>query len=312
MRRLVPIMALLLLLGGMEVMAQQEARYTQYMFNKLVLNPAYAGSTEALSLTGVFRKQWVSIDGAPQSASFSAHAPIGQKIGLGGFIEYDQIGVHKGGTLNLSYAYKFIINESRLAVGVQGGLRYLKSNWTELEGNSFIDPSLEPTLFANNESRIMPNFGVGLYFYNPNKFYVGASIPHLINNDLGVTKIAHQYRHYYFMAGGVIPAGSALKVKPSVLLKVVPKNAPMQLDANLMFLIKNTLWLGSSFRFDQGFSPESIDFIAAVQLNNGLKVGYAYDYTLSKLNEFTSGSHEIMVGYDFKQEGIRIRTPRYF
>ena len=174
-------------------------------------------------------------------------------------------------------------------------------------------------------SRLLPNFGLGLYFYNPQKYYVGLFAPQLLNNNLrdetqGIDAVAHQYRQYNFMAGAVF--GEELKLRPSVLLKAIPSNAPLQLDASLLFLFKETLWLGASYRTALGnknvdnqtqiIDTESIDAIVAFQLKNGLKIGYAYDLTLSQLSKYTSGSHEIMLGYDMRPKGVRYHTPRYF
>lgn len=296
--------------------AQQDARYTQYMFNKLVFNPAYAGTGDGLELSAIYRNQWVNIEGAPQEFSISAHTPFGGKkqFGLGGFFEFDQIGVHSQYRLFLDYAYKFAITpRARLSIGVSGGLAYRVSNFTDLtSGDSdpfVIDPN--DIVFGENVSKLLPNFGLGLYFYNPNKYYLGVSAPHLINNDLGF-RSAHQSRHYHFMGGLVFPLGESLKLKPSVLVKWVPNNAPIQYDANLMFLIKEMIWLGASYRIDNQFNSESLDFIAALELKNGFRIGYAYDFTLSDLSNYTSGSHEIMLGYAIKGKDVRIRTPRYF
>ncbi len=325
------LVALTLCLGigvSSSVEAQQDARYTQYMFNKLVLNPGYTGSTEALSLTALYRTQWVNIEGGPTSVSLSAHSPLGtdKKIGLGGHLQLDQIGVHRKVDLFLSYAYKFILGESRLAIGVQGGVGYLTSDYTSVTGNNLVNTAIDP-VFQENESILLPNFGVGLYYYRPNKFYLGASAPHLLKSEIRtfdvpdntgtIIKVPHQERHYNIMGGLVF--GKALKIKPSVLLKWVPNQAPIQLDANLMFLLRDALWFGLSYRnaignTDNTLQAESLDFIVAFQLKQGLKIGYAYDYTLSDLQQFAMplGSHEIMLGFDMKGKGVRYHTPRYF
>lgn len=312
--------SILILLTGLFVQAQQDARYTQYMFNKLAINPAYAGSTNGISATAIYRTQWVNIDGAPQTMGLSAHSPLGaaKKIGIGGSLEYDKIGVHDKISAFATYSYSFPVRGAKFALGVQGGITHLSSNYTSV-GSGVPDPTLfnpNDPLFQQNESRLLPNFGVGIYYYNPSKFYVGASIPHLLSNNLrtsegpNIVKSSHLERHYYLMAGAVF--GHAFKIKPSVLIKMVPNKAPIQFDANLMFLIKNMVWIGSSFRTDEGLNPESVDFIVAFQLPKGMKIGYAYDYTLSPLSNYTTGSHEVVVSYDFVGKVERIKTPRYF
>jgi len=311
------------LLAGIcwQAAAQQDARYTQYMFNQQMLNPGYTGSTDGFSFTAIGRLQWVGIDGAPKSLGVSGHTPLGKnkKFGVGAYVEHDRIGVHNQTNVFASYAYKFILGESRLSIGLQGGIGYLNSDFTQVQGNDDIDITVD-NAFADNQRNLLPNFGLGLYLYRPNKYYLGVSAPHLLNNDLrsdaGVTTLARQYRHYYAM-GGVVIGNGDFKVRPSFLVKTVPTQAPIQLDANLMFLIKEIVWFGASYRTafgnaDPFAQSESIDGIIAFQLPMGLKIGYAYDYTLSKLNNFTSGSHEVMLGFDLKGKGERYITPRYF
>ncbi len=307
---------------GIGAQAQQLARYSQYMFNQLVLNPGYTGSSEGLSITAIGRMQWVNIKGAPNTVSLSAHSPLGadKKAGIGGFLEYDEIGVHRKSSIFASYAYKFILGESRFSIGLNGGLSMLQSNYTQATGNELIDIGIDPA-FAQDITRLMPNFGVGMYWYRPNRFYVGLSAPQLLENrldengDANLEKVAHQYRHYIATAG-LIVGRSNFRVRPSILVKAVPTYAPIQTDVSLMFLIKDAIWFGGSYRTAFGggksFESESLDFIAAFQLKNGLKIGYAYDLTLSQLSNYTTGSHEIMLGYDFKGKGVRYHTPRYF
>lgn len=301
---------------GNTAKAQQDARYSMYMFNGLLLNPAYTGSHEALGINAFYRTQWVGFDGAPQTLSFSVDAPIAtQKMGVGGYVEYDQIGVHQRINAYATYAYRIKTGEkSHLAAGIQGGVLHIKSNYNQINS-----PDGTPADLALNQSQsnLIPNFGLGLYFHTPN-FYIGGSVPHLLQAQLnknapdGITKLARQYRQYIATAGVVLPLGSNFKVKPSVLVKTLPGNAPTQVDANLGFLIKEVLWLGSSLRFDDTATPESVNAMAAFQLKNGLRIGYAYDYTLSEIQNYTSGSHEVTVGFDVPSKKDRLITPRYF
>ncbi len=306
---------------GLGAKAQQMARYSEYMFNQLVFNPGYTGSTEGLSITGIGRKQWVNIKGAPSSVALSAHSPLGEekKIGVGGFFEYDEIGVHKKTDFFVTYSYKFLMGENRLSIGVDAGLSMLQSNFSQLTGNELIELGSD-LIYAQDMRRMMPNFGLGLYFYRPNRYYIGASAPQLLESKLrdgieSIDKIAHIYRHYYFTAGGIL-GNKNFRVRPSVLVKAVPVGAPTQTDLSLMFLIQDAFWLGGSYRMafggGQSFESESLDFIAAFQLKNGLRIGYAYDLTLTELSNYTSGSHEIMIGYDLRSKGVRYHTPRYF
>lgn len=311
-----------LALGLIKVQAQQEVRYTQYMFNKLVFNPGYAGSRDGLSFTGIGRYQWVNIEGSPKGGALSLHAPVGneKKVGLGGYVQYDQLGAEQNISAFASYAYRFDLGESKLAAGIQGGVLYHSFDVSKMKGNEFITPDTDPTL-QENENKFLPNFGVGLYYYKPNSYYLGVSAPELLTNNLrkeqdGISVIAKQFRHYYLTGGLVFNAGEALKIHPSLLFKYVPNNAPLQFDANLMFLLKDVFWIGASYRHafitEADKASESVDGIIAFQLKNGLKIGYAYDYTLSDIRRYTSGSHEIMLGFDVKNGNERIVTPRYF
>lgn len=298
--------------------AQQDARYSMYMFNGLLHNPAYAGSAGKLSLNGFYRNQWTGFEGAPQTFSISGHAALGQaeKVGLGAWGEYDEIGVHKIFKVYGTYAYRFAAGTNgHLSAGIQGGITQMKSTFTDVSGpdEGIIDPT-----FAENQSALLPNFGVGLY-YNTTHFYMGVSAPHLLNNkldngnDANVTKIASQFRQYNFTLGAVLGKNDGFKVKPSILIKAVPGNAPIQADANLSFLIKEVFWIGSSARFTDKFEPESVDAIIAFQLKNGLRIGYSYDYTLSDICKYNNGSHEVTIGYDLiKKDSERLVTPRYF
>lgn len=320
----------LLLAAYTTVQAQQDPRFSQYMFNQLALNPAYTGTTEALSVTLLGRYQWVGIDGSPQTGTLSAHLPFGaeKKAGVGALLAYDRIGITQTTSFFGSYAYKFILGENRLSVGLNGGVHYLATDDSQLQTNPLmIDPLTGDPVFAQGSlRRLLPNFGLGLYFYKPNGYYVGVSAPHLLNNNLrndaqNVALVAKQYRHYNFMAGAVVGRGG-LKFRPSVLVKAVPVNAPVQVDLSALFLIKDVLWLGGSYRTAvgnrnnvgdvQAIGTESANAIVAFELKNGLKIGYAYDMTFSQLQQYTSGSHEIILSYDMKSKGVRYHTPRYF
>lgn len=284
--------------------AQQDAHYTQFMFNTLGYNPAYAGTREAVSALLLYRNQWVSkVDGAPQDFVFNIHAPLRDKYGIGLSAEYDQIGVHDITTINAMYAYRFYVGpKAKLSVSLQGGVQHRRSNFTEVETSEGPDPT-----FAQNSSKVLPNFGLGLYFYT-RIYYISFSIPHLLNNKVSeVSKLALQDRHYYLGGGLILPVAEGLKIKPAILLKSIPSKAPLIADLNINLLIKEALWIGGSYR-----TNDSFDLLAAVQVNKNLRIGYAYDFTLSRLSDFSAGSHEVMLGIDFGFGNDRIITPRYF
>lgn len=284
--------------------AQQQVMFTQYMFNGLAINPAYAGSHETLSLTALARIQWTSIDGAPRTQTFSAHSPIvNQRMALGGLILHDKIGVTDQTGAYLSYAYRIPVTEKgRLAFGIQAGFSFYKANFSQI---SSTDPA-----FANSDVREMhPNVGAGVY-YNTDRFYAGFSVPQLIQSEFdqdNADSDSKLVRHYFATAGYVFDLNSALKLKPNVLLKSV-SGAPVELDINANLLIKEIVWVGLSWR-----SFDSFDALLQLQLTERLMFGYAYDFaTTTELSRVNGGSHELMLNYRVPLTKGKIITPRYF
>ncbi len=334
MRKLYTFLAVLLLtLGSTTLMqAQQDAMFTKYMFNQLSYNPAYAGSYEFMSLNAVYRNQWWGIEGAPESQTFTIHTPLAKnKIGLGFSLINDKIGPTGTTTANLAYAYHIPFNYGKLSLAVQGGIQHWRADWNKLD----IRENTDVVFDDMTPRRWLPNVGAGIYYYTPH-FYVGASVPHIINNDLRMAEDsediwAMQYRHYYFMAGGIIGITPTIKFKPMLLVKNVGLfgefksssaqsgfvGAPTEFDIDASFLFFDTFWVGASFRsafeaFSGKSSVDSGDIWAAYYLKNGLRVGLSYDYTLTKLQSYARGSFDVMVGYDFFRKEKRIVTPRYF
>ena len=285
--------------------AQQDAQYTQYRFNPLVVNPAYSGSRDALSFTLLYRTQWTAFEGAPKTFSASVHSPVGDRTGLGLHIENDRINVHKRNSIYASYAYRITFaNESKLALGLQAGLFAQRSNWSEL--GELQDNTDE--VFATDNSSLQPNFGLGAY-YNSKHFYAGFSIPHLINGKLNdVTDNAQYFRHYVVMAGGMFNLNDAVKIRPAILMKTVPSAAPLIADIGLSFIYRDAVWVGTSYR-----TKDALAFLWQYQMKNGLRFGYSYDITLSKLSSHTHGSHEFMLGWDYDYGKLeKVENPRFF
>lgn len=289
--------------------AQQRLMLSQYMFNGLVLNPAYAGSKEFVSTAIAVRKQWAGFEGAPFSQSASIHGLLkNKKVGLGFMIVNDHIGITNSTEVYGSYAYHLRFRKSRLAMGIQAGITSYTSKLSDLV---FWDPNDKvyeiPTL-----SSLLPNFGGGIYYYSE-YYYAGLSLPFSISysplDNLGVKIIDNGYnltRHYYFTAGGMIGKSRTLKARPSVLVKYV-ENAPVQYDLNLNFLINEIFWVGASYR-----SEDAVVAIFEFQASRKLRIGYSADYTLGRLKNYSAGSHEIMLGYDFGYNILKMKTPRYF
>lgn len=289
--------------------AQQDAQYTMYMFNGLALNPAYAGSRERTSATLLAREQWVGIEGAPSTQSFAIHAPFArQKMGAGLLIVNDRLGVTSSLTLKGAYSFRLNLGRSTLALGVQGGFTNYQADFNNVRHS--ISPVLLDPAFDQNINELLPNLGAGLFF-NTERFYVGLSVPHMINNNLtnGISD-ARQSVHYFLTSGYVFDLNESIKLRPSFLVKYV-ESAPMSIDLNVNAQFFERFGLGLSYRVG-----DSIDFIFELPLTQNFTFAYAFDYTLSELGEYNSGSHELMVRYEFNLGGKRgenrIITPRYF
>ncbi len=293
------------------VKAQQDAMYTQYMFNTLAINPAYAGSRNVLSVTGLFRSQWIGIDGAPETQTLSFDTSIpGKRIGLGLQVFNDKIGITRTSGAYASYAYRIRMERGTLALGLQAGFAKYVADFTNVRLNS---GSQTDIAFGYNLNELLPNFGAGVY-YNSDRFYIGASVPHLLNNKLNnpssvvVTNglVARQYLHLFITSGYVFNMGDDFKLKPSFLFKG-SMGAPLQLDVNANFWIKDKISLGAQYR-----TGDAIAALVELQISDQLRMGYSYDRTISNLQTYNSGSHEIMLRYEFGFERDRILAPRYF
>ena len=306
--------------------------FTKYMFNSLSFNPAYAGSHEYMSIRLLYRNQWVGFENAPQTQTFTIHSPVNDRIGLGLSVFNDEIGATGSTGANVSYAYRFLVGSGKLSIGLQGGVTNWRADFADLK---FREPQTSDAAFVGiSDNQWLPNFGAGLFYYSQ-IWYAGFSVPRLLENNLRdktvgvVSESAKTRRHYYFHAGAALPlAGDDLIFKPSLLIKNVglfsafsesnqnlfETGAPTEVDLDASLLFFNTLWVGLSFRtaIEAAAGDSSVDSIDAwisVQLANGVRVGAAFDQTLTKIGQ---PSFELMLGYDFDYEVKRMNTPRYF
>ena len=288
--------------------AQQDAMVSQYMFSGLALNPAYAGSHQFSNATLLARKQWTGMPGAPSTQFLSYEGPLAnKKVGIGAVLMNDRIGVTNTTQLNGSYAYHLPVNEkTKLSMGLSAGLSYYSAKLTDLK---YWDTDV---VFENDvRSTYMPNFGAGLYLYS-DRYYIGISVPHLINYDpsttlnLKIKDVQKLVRHYYFNAGIAIDLNDKLTLKPSFLMKFVP-NAPIEFDLNTNLLIDKKVWIGVSYRTNDAVVG-IVEFLATKQL----RIGYAYDFTVSGLRTYSGSTHELMLAYDFGYEIIKMKSPRFF
>lgn len=298
-------LALILTLFGQIGMAQQQVMFTQYMFNGLAINPAYAGSHDNITATFLAREQWVGLEGAPSSQTFSIHSPFNASgsASIGALLIHDKIGVTDQTTAYLAFAYRIRFSGSaRLAFGLQGGFSNYNSKFSRI---STTDP-----VFANGDVNVnRPNFGAGLYF-NTNRFFAGVSVPQLVRSRLDVNNSdsdSRLERHYFGYTGYVFDISRDLKFKPNILFKYV-ENAPLEFDLNANFLIKDIIWAGLSYR-----SFDSFDALVQVQISKQFQLGYAYDFaTTTDLRRVNAGSHEFMIQYRLVYGKKKIISPRYF
>ncbi len=296
--------------------AQQDAQYTQFMFNKLSLNPGYAISTDYACVSCLHRSQWVGLDGAPTSQSLNARLPFYKKrVGFGLSINHDVIGPTNSWVFSGIYAYRLPLGDGNLGIGFQGSLRSYQIDWSQTTAIQ----SGDGVIPMENTTKTLPNFGAGLY-YQTQKLYVGISVPHVLNGDLAFydnliannTDFSQEEVHAFLMAGMVFDISKNMKLKPAVLMKYV-KDTPFDMDLNASLIFHEKVWVGATYRLG-GFHDsigESIDLVVQLQATNSIRIGLAYDFTLSKVRDVNSGTYEIMLDYCFKQKD-RLTNPRFF
>src|SRR6185436_14262304 len=302
------VMLCVLLANCFNANAEYEPQFTQYLNNELFINPAYAGSRGFAAATLLYRDQWVGVEGAPRTATFGFHSPfMHDKIGLGLSVMNDRIGVTNQTGAFLNYAYHLPTSEnSTLSFGLQGG--FINVDEKLLDVNT-IDPDPQ---FSNNVGKVMPNFGSGMYYHTDNKFYAGFSIPRFIENRIdassfkAINRVNIHNWHYYLYSAYVFDAGENVKCKPSLMIKAA-QGAPVETDINVNVLFKELFWVGASYR-----TGDAVALITQYQLTKQLRFGYSFDYALTKLNNYSSGTHEFTLGYDFTFDKAKIVTPRYF
>lgn len=284
--------------------AQQDPMYSQYMFNTLAFNPAYAGSADCFTAMALGRQQWVGFKGAPSTQTLSLHSPLpGQKLSLGGTLIHDVAGPARQSSAFVDLAYRIRTGaDTRLSFGLMGGINFFQADLASL---STVQTE---TQNANISGKVLPNFGFGLYWHSP-RYYIGASAPKLLENTIGndgrvVTN--KEFRHYFLMGGYVVDISQDLKFKPSFLLRAV-EGAPLSLDLNASFLLRERVWFGAMYRIGNG-----LGVMAQYQFNDQLRAGYAFDLTTTRIGAYNAGTHEIMLSYDFRFNKGRTISPRYF
>nr|WP_294783052.1 type IX secretion system membrane protein PorP/SprF [uncultured Flavobacterium sp.] len=301
------LFSLIILLAAATCYSQQDAQYTQYMYNTININPAYAGSRGALSIFGLYRTQWVGLDGAPVTSAFSANTPINNsKLGLGISLVNDKIGPTNENNLSVDLSYSIQTSaDFKLSFGIKGTANLFNLDIAKLNPENQDDP-----LFQDLKNKFSPNVGAGVYWHS-NKAYIGLSVPNFIetnrydDNDVAIYK---DKINYYLMAGYVFDLDKyqTVKFKPAVLGKMVD-GAPLQVDISANFMFIERFTLGVAYRWSASLSA-----MAGFQITDGLYLGYGYDRETSNLNNYNSGSHEIFLRYEFIKKYNKITTPRFF
>ncbi len=300
------------LLIGLDNYAQQDAMFTHYMFNTLAINPAYAGSRDALTITTLHRSQWVGFGGAPTTQTLTLHTPLSNKIGLGLSLLNDKIGPINTTAVYGDFSYSIKLSKkSKLSFGLKGGVNLIQGNLKTLQLEDANDES-----FSNNiESNLLPNFGFGMY-YSTSKWYIGLSTPKLLENKFdnntstSSSQVSKEQRHYFLIAGIVfnLNTDGSLKLKPTTFIKAT-NGAPSEADITALFIIKDKIELGAMYR-----SGDAAGLLIGYNFTDQLHFGYSFDWSFSNTTfKYNNGSHELILRYDFIYKGkAKIRSPRYF
>lgn len=287
--------------------AQQDAQFTQYMYNTININPAYAGSRGALSIFGLYRTQWVGLDGAPETSSFSVNTPINNSnLGLGVSLVNDKIGPTNENNFSVDLSYTIPTSpDFKLSFGIKA-----TGNLFNLDVNKLNPADQGDPQFQNLDNVFKPNIGAGVYFHS-DKAYIGLSVPNFIetnrynDNDIAIYK---DKINYYLMAGYVFDLDyyQDIKFKPALLTKMV-EGAPLQVDVSANFMFVNKFVVGVAYRWSAALSA-----MVGFQVSDGLYIGYGYDRETTNLNNYNSGSHEIFLRYEFIKNQSKMTTPRFF
>ncbi len=303
-----------LLLLFFQVKAQQDPQYTQYMYNMSTINPAYATDSESINFGALYRMQWVGSVGGPTTGTFFAHSPLAKNVEAGLSIVHDEIGdVVKQTNVFADFAYVVKLNETnKISFGLKAGATFFSTNF-----NGFVySDELPDPAFANNLSKTFPNVGVGTFYFGEN-YYLGVSSPNLLTTKYlerqeGVVQTGVEEIHTFITGGYVFNLNANLKFKPAFMTRVV-SGAPLALDLTSNFLINEKVELGAAYRFG-----DAVSGLINFKISPSIRIGYAYDYTVSNLGRFNSGSHEIMLLFDLNKNNNKEdskgydKSPRFF
>ncbi len=300
------IFTIITILSVFGVAAQQDPQYTQYMYNTLSVNSAYAGSLGHLTITGIYRTQWVGLEGSPNTQSFTLDTPIAKKVGLGLSVVSEEIGPSEEQYIDANFSYTIQSGQThKLSFGIKGGGRVINIDWTK---GSHRDPDVE--FRENITNKFLPVVGAGLYWHGE-RDYIGIAVPNFMtreryNYDDIADDLVNERMHVYLIGGIVFDLSAHTKFKPAALIKYVA-GAPLIADFSANFMFNNTFTLGASYR-----TGDSVSAMASLQITPQFLVGYAYDYTTTELQTYNSGTHEIMLRFELVSRKKGLKSPRFF
>ena len=303
---------------SLSAFAQQEPQFTQFMFNKLGLNPGYAGANDAPCISIIARNQWLSIDGGPQTQLINFNMPIRNKrVGIGASIVRHSIGITENYTAEGSYAYRLRLGRGFLRIGLQASVRLLRNDFTQVESTQ--PKETDGSIPVGLQSKYVPNFGTGAY-YSSGSFFIGFSAPRLLQTSIDQAdtgaQISREVPHFYGMGGVILSVKENIQLQPQVLLKYV-KGAPFDADVNFNFIFNDKITAGVSYRIGGSritSAGESVSLLLAAQLTESLLFGLSYDTNLSEFRNYNNGSAELALRYCIggKPQGEDIINPRFF
>ncbi|HNW50775.1 MAG TPA: type IX secretion system membrane protein PorP/SprF [Prolixibacteraceae bacterium] len=303
------LVILILLFASKFVLGQQDPMYTQYMFNTQTFNPAYAGTWNSIGFMALSRMQWVGIDGAPSTQTFSFQMPLqNRNVGIGLNVINDKIGIEKRFSMFADYSYKINFGgKTNLRMGIKGGFSNYSNNLTDYV--LYPDGKDDPSFRGDIKHRFLPNVGVGFLLENPD-YYVGLSMPKVVNskyeNSSDDFVVSGEIQSFFLDAGYVVNMADGIRFKPTMLLKAT-FGAPLQLDLSANVLLKDKFWLGAMYR-----TGDSFGFVAQWIIDHNLRLGYAIDFSTSNLRKYHYSSHEVMVSYELQIIKKQITSPRFF
>lgn len=301
----------IVLIVSMPTFGQQDSQFTQYMYNPININPAYAGSRDVLTVFGLHRNQWVGLDGAPVTNTFALHTPLNYKnLGMGLSVINDRIGPSDENTVSLDISYTVSTSDRyKLAFGLKATGHFLDVDFSKLNIYNQGDVLGQ----GNIDNRFSPNIGAGVYFYSDNSYF-GLSVPNFLEtqhfakgrSSSSQNSVASERMHYYFMMGRVFDLSPTIAFKPALLSKIV-EGAPLTADVSANFLFNQNFTLGAAYRWNAAAS-----MLAGLQVNSNWFIGYSYDMDTTRLTNQNSGSHEIFLRYEFSKRSNRVINPRFF